>query len=267
MGGISMADSVVSYEKIGSVARITIHNESAFNAINEEVGAALVDNFLQAKEDTTIRAIIIAGAGKAFSAGGDVGYFYRTIQNGHVDIRPLLNILAKLAVLMKTLPKPIIASTQGAAAGAGFSLALLSDYCISADNCKFIQAFVNIGLVPDTGSLYLLTKAIGTARATDLVMSGRVVSATEAAALGLVKKVVPLEALESETLAFAKEMAMGPTGAYGEMKHMLYKTEFSDFSSYLEMEIESQHRASQTDDFKEGVQAFIEKRKAHFTGQ
>lgn len=257
----------ISYAVENHVAHIALACEEKFNAIDETMAAELLEALGLVKEDASVRAVLLTGKGRAFCGGGDVGFFYRSLATGKVDLKPLLSTLAQVALAMKQLEKPIICATQGAAAGAGFSLALLSDFCISSDSCRFIQAFVNIGLVPDTGSAYLLAKAVGVTKATDLMMTGRAVSATEGKELGFVYRVVPEEELTETAVAFAEKMAQGPTQAYGRMKKMLYLTAFGDFEYFLLNEKELQDEASATKDFKEGVFAFVEKRKAEFKGE
>lgn len=257
----------VLYEVKNQVAHITLANEEKFNAIDEEVAQALLAALQTADKADDVRAVLLLGKGKAFSGGGDVGFFYRSLATKSVDLKPLLSTLAQVALLMKKMPKPIICAAQGAAAGAGFSLALLSDFCFAGETCRFIQAFVNIGLVPDTGSAYLLAKALGTTKATELMMTGRAVSAREGKELGFVYRVEDNADLLEAATAFAEKMAQGPTLAYGRMKEMLFVTSYKDFEYFLLNEKEWQDRSSQSHDFKEGVFAFIEKRKAEFKGE
>ncbi len=257
----------ISYEVEKSVAKITLCRAEKFNAIDFEMAEELVQAFGKAKEDEKVRAVLLLGEGRAFCGGGDVSFFHSELSSGEMDLKPLLSKLAELAILMKKLPKPILCATQGAAAGAGFSLALLSDFCIAAETCRFIQAFVNIGLVPDTGSVYLLAKSIGVARATDLIMTGRAVSADEGKLMGFVYKVVPDELLTEEAFQWARTLADGPTSAYANMKQLLFETAFTDFEYFLLTEKDLQDKSTRSGDFREGVNAFVEKRKTVFKGR
>lgn len=267
-----MANSGKSEEKIiytaaDGVGHIVLNRPAAYNAFDESMAEQLGAALDRAEADPKVRAILITGAGKAFCAGGDVGFFHREVTAGTLNMAPLLGKLGQAALKMKKLPKPIITSVQGAAAGAGFSLALLGDFCIAAASAKFIQAFVNVGLAPDTGSAYLLAKAIGTVRTADYIMTGRAIGAEEALQAGFISQVVPEEELASAAQALAAKLAAGPTEAFGAMKEQLFLTAYSDFEAYLKREQELQLAMSKTSDFKEGVTAFVEKRKAHFTGR
>ncbi len=257
----------LKYSVSDGIASIVLNSPKNMNAFDEAlVTEALAVLDLCEKEDA-IKVVVISGEGNSFSGGGDVGFFYKAIQDNSIDWKKLIDLAGQWAIRIKKLPKPVIASVKGAAAGAGFSTALLCDFCIAADNTKFIQAFVNLGLVPDTGSAYLLAKAVGVNKATELMMTGRVVTAQEAKDLGIVYQVTTVEELEEETMKLAQKLASGPSVAYGYMKKMLYQTSFQDFEEFLAMEADYQARCASTEDFKEGVIAFVEKRKAEFKGK
>lgn len=180
-------------------------------------------------------------------------------------------LIAKVGVVadgMKKMSKMVITSVSGAAAGAGVSLALGGDFMICADNAKFILAFVNLGLVPDTGATYLLSKAIGVPRTMELAATGRPVSAEEAKELGLAYKVTTVEELEETTMKFAKKLAAGPLISYKNIKKQIYDANYSDYKKWLdETEIPTQRECAASMDFQEGCKAFMEKRKAVFKGE
>ena len=169
---------------------------------------------------------------------------------------------------IKKMSKMVITSVNGAAAGAGANLALSGDFVVAADNAKFIQAFINLGLVPDTGGTFLLSKTIGPARAMELCATGRPLGAEEAKAWGLVYQVCPKEELEEQTMKLAKKLTAGPLIAYGALKKQFFEANYADYSRYLaEGEVPTQRTCISSEDFKEGVCAFIEKRKADFQGK
>lgn len=173
----------------------------------------------KAEKDPNVKVLVIKSAGKAFSAGGDIGYFYKLIQaGGEVNMDGLIAKVGIVADGLKKMSKMVITSVSGAAAGAGVSLALGGDFMICAEDAKFLLAFVNLGLVPDTGVTYLLSKAIGTSRTMELAATGRPMGAEEAKELGLAYKVVPVEELEEVTMKFAKKLAAGPLISYKNIK-------------------------------------------------
>ena len=243
------------------IASVVLDYPSTLNAFDETLTADLIAALDHAEKDEAVKVIVITSSGRAFSAGGDINFIYEGIKNNNIDLRRLVRLVSDLSIKIKKLPKPVIASVRGAAAGAGFCTALLCDFIIAADNAKFIQAFVNIGLVPDTAGAYLLAKSVGIHKATDMIMTGRTVTAQEAKELGLVYQVTTDEELEQETMKLAKKMADGPTVAYGLMKDILYKTEFKDLEAVLDWEVEYQVKCSHTDYHKNSIKKFIEKRK------
>ncbi len=263
---ITMDFEKIKYSVSNGIASIKLNSPKNLNAFDEALVGDAIAAFDLCEKDDAVKVVVLSGEGKAFSGGGDIGFFYKGVQDDNVDLEKLVKMAGELAVKIKKLHKPVIASVHGAAAGAGFSAALLCDFCIAADNTKFIQAFVNLGLVPDTGGAYLLAKSVGVNKAAELIMTGRVVTAQEAKDLGIVYQVTTVEELEEATMKFAKKLASGPSVSYAYMKDMLYQTSFKDFDKFLAMEAEYQIRCSKTKDFKEGVIAFVEKRKAEFKG-
>lgn len=251
------------------IAVIKMNYMKNLNAIDEQMADELIWLFDQAEKDDQVKAVVLQGADKAFSAGGDIGFFYKQIQaGGEVSLDGLIARVGTLADNMKKMSKLIVTSVCGAAAGAGVSLALGGDFLVCADNAKFILAFVNLGLVPDTGAAYLLSRSIGAARAFELSATGRPMGAQEAKDLGVAYQVVAKEELEEATMKLAKKLAAGPLVSYKNIKKQIYEASFSDYKKWLdEIEAPTQHECALTEDFAEGVKAFMEKRKAAFTGK
>ncbi len=250
------------------IATIEMVYPKNLNAIDEEMADELLEALATAEQDKLVKIIVLKGGEKAFSAGGDIGYFYDLIQSGEgVHMESLIGKVGKLALACKTSSKIIVAIVRGAAAGAGASLALAADFVFCAEDAKFILAFVQLGLVPDTGVTYLLAKQIGDKRATELAVTGRPLGAAEAKALGLVYEVTSKEELDDRAFAFAKKLTAGPIVAYAQIKKQIMTASFSNYEEFLVNESTQQSICSNTEDFKEGVIAFKEKRKPVFKGR
>lgn len=251
------------------IAVVTMNYMKNLNAIDEQMADELMYVVDKAEHDPDVRVLVIKGSEKAFSAGGDIGYFYKLIQaGGEVNMDGLISKVGSVADGLKKMSKIVITSVSGAAAGAGVSLAIGGDFMICADNAKFILAFVNLGLVPDTGATYLLTRLIGPNRTMELAATGRPVGAEEAKALGLAYKVTTVEELDSVTMAFARKIAAGPLLSYKNIKKQIYDAMYVDYKKWLdETEVPTQRECSASMDFQEGCKAFMEKRKAVFQGK
>ncbi len=251
------------------VAVVTMNYMKNLNAIDEQMADELMYVVDAAENDPNVKVFVLKGSNKAFSAGGDIGYFYQLIQaGGDVNMDGLISKVGNVADGLKKMRKMVITSVSGAAAGAGVSLALGGDFMICADNAKFILAFVNIGLVPDTGATYLLSKSIGVSRTMELAATGRPLGAEEAKALGLAYKVTTPEDLDDVTMKFARKLAAGPLISYKNIKKQIYDVNYSDYKKWLdETEVPTQRECAASMDFQEGCKAFMEKRQAVFEGK
>ena len=259
----------VNYKVEDGIAVIGMNYPKNLNAIDVEMADDLIKVVEEVEKDPAVKVAVLKSDGKAFSAGGDIGYFYQLIQaGGDVNMDDLIARVGIVADGIKKSSKMWISSVNGAAAGAGVSLALAGDFMIAADNAFLMLAFVNLGLVPDTGAAYLLTKMIGTAKSMDMAATGRRMMADEMKAEGLAYKVVPVADLEAETMKFAKKLAAGPLVSYKNIKKQIYAAAYSDYKDWLDnVEGPTQHECAGTMDFQEGCKAFIEKRKANFEGK
>lgn len=262
----------MDYKKINitileSVAIIQLNSPLNYNALDGEMLDELIGALNELADENMVRVLVIEGVGPSFSAGGDIKVMIKAINEESPFIADGLRKLGVLAMLLRSFRKPIIASVHGAVAGAGFNMALLCDFRVASQDTKFIQAFINIGLVPDMGGTLLLTRMIGVARATELIMTGRPVEASEALSLGLVNQVVPIELLKEATIKLANKLSHLPEVALGNMKALINLAELQDLEIVLNKEAEYQLQCAQTDDFKEGIQAFAEKRKPIFNGR
>ncbi|WP_115462222.1 enoyl-CoA hydratase-related protein [Winogradskyella aurantiaca] len=249
-----------------AVATITLNRPEVFNSFNREMALALQDVLGQCEANDAVRAIVLTGSGKAFCAGQDLKEVtdpelnpgFRKILEEHYN--PIIKRL-------RTIKKPVIGAVNGVAAGAGANIALACDIVVAHQKVSFIQAFSLIGLVPDSGGTYTLPRLIGFQKAQALAMLGDKISAEEAEAMGMIYKAVPLEEFESTILKLADKLSKMPTKALGMIKELFNASMSNSLEEQLAMESEYQIEAAQTDDYAEGVAAFIEKRQPNFKGQ
>jgi 2-(1,2-epoxy-1,2-dihydrophenyl)acetyl-CoA isomerase len=245
------------------VLTITLNRPDVLNAFNTEMHRGLAAALRDAQADD-VRAVVLTGAGRGFCVGQDLTEFRespgdigeRLRQNYHP------NVLA-----IRALEKPVIAAVNGAAAGAGLSIACACDLRIAADSASFVPAFIGIGLIPDSGGSYFIRRLVGTARAFEWMTSNRKLSAAEAHAWGLVNEVVDGEQLMSRVAEVASTYAALPTRGIAMTKRLFDHAEHATLEEQLELEAELQTAATQTDDFREGVAAFLEKRQPRFSGK
>lgn len=255
----------VLYEKEGNIARITLNRPDVFNAFNDAQSYDLQNALKEAKKDNDVRVIVLTGAGKAFCSGQDLKAIAGSKNRSLSD--SLYKRYNPIIKAMRDMPKPIICRLNGVAAGAGASLALACDFIVAAENASLIEVFVNVGLVPDSGSSYFLPKAISPARAFELCTMANKVTAQQALEWGLINRVVTNELLDEEINKVAGYYASAPTLAIGMIKKMLNKATYSDLDTMLQYEAWCQEIAGRSGDYKEGVTAFNEKRKPEFKGQ
>ncbi len=254
---------VVLTERDAGVLSLTLNRPEVLNGLTDEVLDAVAQACREAAADDTVRAVVITGAGRGFCSGQDLR---AGLDGGDTDIRGhLRNHYVPMVKAMRELEKPVIASVNGVAAGAGMSLALAADFRIAGESATFIQAFVRIGLVPDAGSSYFLPRLVGTAKALELAMLGETVDSAEALRLGLVHRVVPDSDLAQATADFARRLSRGPRSA-GLIKQLILNSLDSNLDEQLQREEEAQVLAAESKDFAAGIEGFISKRPPAFTG-
>lgn len=255
----------ITYEVNSNVAIITLNRPDSYNAVNNGLTYELQDAFKQVAEDEEVRVVVLTGAGKAFCSGQDL----KAVMGEEKD--SFENILKKrynpLIKQMRELPKPIVARVNGVAAGAGCSLALACDIIVADENAVFAEVFVNIGLVLDSGSSYFLPRLVGSKKAFELATMANKIKGKEAAEMGIVNKAVTTEELDAAVKYYTDYYAKAPTLAIGLMKQMQNKSGNSSLDQMLDLEMINQEIAGSSHDYKEGVNAFLEKRKPEFKGK
>jgi 2-(1,2-epoxy-1,2-dihydrophenyl)acetyl-CoA isomerase len=252
----------------GGVAHVELHRPEALNAWTPEMGRELLDALTTLSSDPAVRAVLLTGAGRAFSAGADVKRERDVLPNGDLDLSSWLRDIYNPCVLaVREMPKPVVAAIQGAAAGLGASLALASDLVVAGESSYLLFAFVNIAVMPDAGALRFLAERIGLPRAAEIAMLGERLPAAKALDWGLVNRVVPDDAVYAEGMALAQRLAVGPTLALANIKKTLNETSQPDLASQLAIEADRQQIHGGSHDYKEGRAAFIEKRKPRFQGR
>jgi len=253
----------------GGVHTITMNRPDVLNAFNGPLLSELTSALKAAEKNPDVRVIVLTGAGRAFSSGQDLADLKEKYVPGHVpalgaDLKKRYDPCIKC---IRRMGKPVIAGVNGVAAGAGCSIAIACDFRIASEHAMFIEVFVNVGLVPDSGSTWTLPRIIGWGRAMELCCTGRPVKAEEALAMGLVSSVVPAEEFEAALSKFAAKLSGMPPKALDLTKRLLNVSYMNTLEEQLEAESFAQDTAGRTDDHFEGVTAFLEKRAAEFTGQ
>jgi 2-(1,2-epoxy-1,2-dihydrophenyl)acetyl-CoA isomerase len=253
----------IVYEKRENIATILLNRPSSYNAFTKRMNQEITNALKVATKDEDIRCIVLTGSGKAFCSGQDLTEVDKDTNHAtflRERYHPMLQTI-------KQTPKPIIAAINGIAAGAGMGLALAADFRLMKENAKFVSAFLNVGLVPDSGFLYMLPRLVGYAKALEVVALGNPIVAEEARKLGLVTEVYGKEEFTEQVANFASRLAALPTKAFSLVKRYMLDSMHTDYETYLEQEAFAQRIAGISKDHHEGIQAFAEKRIPNFVGK
>src|SRR6185503_13272505 len=263
-----MSYETIQLEMRGQVCILTLNRPDSLNALTVETAndfkAAVADAIRQGA-----RAIVLTGAGRAFCAGGDLRAMQdMATKEGRLEafFDEPLRILNEAILLIRQTPVPFIAAVNGVASGGGCNLALACDLVIAAESAKFNQAFIKIGLVPDCGGTFILPRLVGMKKAAELMFTGDMITAQQAAAIGMINSVVADAELMGQVMSIAQRLAQSPTAAIAQIKRLLDASAVNDYGGQLDLEREAQIEAGKTKDFVEGVSSFLEKRPPRFVG-
>ncbi|HEY4978074.1 MAG TPA: enoyl-CoA hydratase [Candidatus Acidoferrum sp.] len=262
------APSVLLETRQDSIVTLAMNRPERLNAINNELSIALNEAFLRIAADSSVHVVILTGAGRAFCAGGDLGVIGKGREFGDsTELGPLLRAGMQAVLNIRTMPQPVIAAVNGPAAGAGMSLALAADIRIATEDSVFGQNFANVGLFPDYGGTYFLPELVGPSMAAELFYTAEMIDAKTAHRLGLVNHIYPLDRFEAEVHKLARKIAGGPQVAVRAVKQALFSRDKEALVRALDNEVQHQLKCFHSQDCREGIRAFMEKRPPKFTGR
>lgn len=259
-----MQYSTLRFELVNRVARITLNRPDAANAVNADMARELAHAAIRCSEDRAVRAVILTGAGRMFSGGGDLKSFAAQGDALPSHLKEVAGNLHAAISRFVRMDAPLIAAVNGSAGGAGFSLCLFCDLVLAAQSAKFVLAYTRSGLTPDGGSTFFLPRIVGVRRALELALTNRALSAEEALAWGIVNRVVPDAALQGEADQLAAALAAGSTGAFGAAKRLLHHSLGESLETQMELEAQAIAAQARTPDSREGIAAFVAKRPPRF---
>lgn len=266
MTGTDAKHELVLIRREGGVAWLTLNRPDAANSIDAPLAAAFRAAITELNNDASVRALVLAGAGKMFCAGGDLQRFAKETTKAAAYVDALIRDLHAGLEMLETFRAPVISAVHGAAAGAGMGIALTADLVIAADNSRFVMAYTRAGLTPDGGSSWVLPHLVGLRKALELTLLNRTLSAQEALQFGMITEVTPEANLNARVSEIARELAQGPTGAFVTARRLLRHAHHNDYASHLRDEAAAIVNAFGTKDGLEGVRAFRERRPPSFDG-
>src|SRR6185295_16516277 len=267
-GALKMSEELIKIAEDAGIVTITLHRPERLNALIDHMRRDLAEALEEAGSDPDVRVIVLTGAGRAFCAGGDVNFMAELVErNDSEEFARLLGAARRVILAIRQMTKPVIASINGPASGAGFNLALACDLRIASSDATFSQSFVKIGFHPDWGGTYFLPRMVSSNLACEMFFLGDSISADDAFRLGLLNRVVPPDQLEAETRKLAERLREGATVSIAAAKHAVYAAEHDTLERMLQYEVEAQILCFESEDGREGVRAFLEKRPPTFTGR
>src|SRR5271155_2956652 len=252
----------------GGIVTLVLNRPEKLNALNNDLVAALIKTFSQLEEDASVQVVVLTGAGRAFCAGGDLSAIAKGRQTGQTkELEPLLRSGMQAVLKIRTMPQPVIAVVHGPAAGAGMNIALAADIRLASEDATFGENFARVGLFPDYGGTYFLPQLVGPAKAAEMFYTGEMIDAQTALRLGIVNQVYPAAQLENAAKTLAEKIAQGPPASIRAIKQAVFGTQKKELAHALEQEVRQQIQCYLTQDCREGIQAFLEKRAPKFQGK
>ncbi|HFI0397700.1 TPA: enoyl-CoA hydratase [Streptococcus suis] len=263
-----MAYQTIRYEVIDSVAILTLNRPEVANGFNIPMCEEILNAIQLAENDETVKILQIQAEGSVFSVGGDLVEMKRAVDEDDIgSLVKIAELVNDISFALKKMPKIVLMVTDGAVAGAAANMAVAADFVIASSKTKFIQAFVGVGLAPDAGGIFLLSRAIGSNRASQLAMTGEGLSADKALEYGIVYKLAEPEKLDKTVAQVLKKLLRGSVNSYAAIKQLVWESQFKDWESYRQLELAMQESLAYKEDFKEGVRAHAERRRPIFIGK
>ena len=263
-----MAYQTIRYEVIDSIAILTLDRPDVSNGFNIPMCEEILNAIQLAENDETVKILQIQAEGSVFSVGGDLVEMKRAVDEDDIgSLVKIAELVNDISFALKKIPKIVLMVTDGAVAGAAANMAVVADFVIASSKTKFIQAFVGVGLAPDAGGIFLLSRAIGSNRASQLAITGEGLSADKALEYGIVYKLAEPEKLEKIVAQVLKKLLRGSVNSYAAIKQLVWESQFKDWESYRQLELAMQESLAYKDDFKEGVRAHAERRRPIFIGK
>lgn len=263
-----MAYQTIRYEVIDSIAILTLDRPDVSNGFNIPMCEEILNAIQLAENDETVKILQIQAEGSVFSVGGDLVEMKRAVDEDDIgSLVKIAELVNDISFALKKIPKIVLMVTDGAVAGAAANMAVAADFVIASSKTKFIQAFVGVGLAPDAGGIFLLSRAIGSNRASQLALTGEGLSADKALEYGIVYKLAEPEKLEKIVAQVLKKLLRGSVNSYAAIKQLVWESQFKDWESYRQLELAMQESLAYKEDFKEGVRAHTERRRPIFIGK